>query len=141
MTKRARFTSVRDSLALTLLFTVLGAALAVSGSPAGATSANAGLITGRVSECGPGPIVASPDPSVPTPKPISVKVERGGRTIAIESIKLPQTLPWSGTFRFSVPAGKYEVVSTYRGVGEWVVVHAGEHSVVVFAMVACPMSG
>jgi hypothetical protein len=140
MMKRARCSTVSSSLVFTILLTFVGATLASSFIAAGATSSNVGLITGRVSECGPGPIVALPDPTVPVPKPISVKVERGGRTVAIESIKLPQEMPWSGTFRFSVPAGKYEVISTYRGVGQWVVVHAGRHSVVDFPIFACPMS-
>jgi hypothetical protein len=140
MMKRTQFWFARRYRALCLLLVFSGVALTTSLVPAGATS-NVGLITGRVSECGPGPVVASPDPSLPTPKPMSVRVERNGRVIATESIKLPQREPWSGSFRFSVPAGKYEVVSTYRGVGQWVVVHAGGHSVVVFPIVACPMSG
>jgi hypothetical protein len=138
--KGARMNNVRSSLVLTLLLALPGAVFAASFAPAGAATSNAGLIIGRVSECGPGPIVASPDPVVPTPKPITVRVERGGRTVASESIKLPQRLPWTGTFRFSVPAGKYEVISTYRGVGQWVDVRAGGRSVVVFPIVACPMS-
>lgn len=138
--KRTRRGLAHGSLAFTFLLTLLGATLASPLGVAGATTANDGIITGRVSECGPGPIVASPDPTLPTPKPLSVRVERDGRTIAVQSVKFPQTLPWSGTFRFSVPAGKYEVISTYRGVGEWVVVRTGARSVVVFPLVACPMS-
>lgn len=135
--REARYAIRSSSLVLTVLLSILSAG---SFSLAGASTTNDGIIAGRVSECGPGPIVASPDPTVPTPKPISVRVERDGQTIVVQSVKLPVTEPWTGTFRFSVPAGKYEVISSYRGVGRWVSVRPGVRSVVVFPLVACPQS-
>jgi hypothetical protein len=105
-----------------------------------AAAAGMGLITGRVSECGPGPIVAPPAPT-PTAPPITVKVERADRVVAIEVVKITNAVPRYGTFRFVVPAGTYEVLSSYRSQDRWVKVQAGGHSVVTFSMFACPMLG
>jgi hypothetical protein len=123
--KRSRCSFADKTLRLAVLVTLVGGLVVAGASTSGATSKNDGVITGRVSGCGPGPIVASPDPAVPTAKPISVKVVRDGRTYATEMVKLPKNLPWSGTFRFSVPPDRYEVISSYRGVGRWVSVRPG----------------
>jgi hypothetical protein len=38
---------------------------------------------------------------------------------------MPHALPRDGTFRFVVPAGTYEVLSSYRSQDRWVKVQAG----------------
>jgi hypothetical protein len=114
------------------------AAVLTQSAPAGA-STGTGIITGHVSECGPGPIVAPPAPT-PTPAPITVKVEHGGQVVAIDVVKITHFVPRGGTFRFEVPAGTYEVLSSYRSQDRWVKVQAGGHSVVTFGLFACPMS-
>lgn len=107
-------------------------------APASA-SARTGIITGHVSECGPGPIVAAPAP-LPTPPLITVKLERGDQVVAVQVVKIAHVVPRDGTFRFVVPAGTYEVLSSYRSQDRWVKVQAGGHSVVTFGLFACPMS-
>lgn len=119
-------------MSLTLGVTLMALSLA----PASAASAKTGEITGRVSECGPGPIVASPDPV--SPHPIAVRLMHEGTLFRSENITLPQQMPWIGTFLFNVPAGRYEVVKTYQTQARWVTVSAGAKSVVTFGLVACP---
>jgi hypothetical protein len=86
----------------------------------GAASGDTGVISERVSECGPGTFVASLDSTTPTPRPITVRVARNDRPIAVEDVKLPRALPRTGTLRFSVPAGGYEVISSNREISQWV---------------------
>jgi hypothetical protein len=128
---------VRQCSAALLVLSCTGVMLA-QGAPASA-SARTGIITGRVSECGPGPIVAPPAPT-PTLPPITVKVEHDDQVVAVEVVKIAQVVPRGGTFRFVVPAGTYEVLSSYRSQDRWVKVQAGGHSVVTFGLFACPMS-
>lgn len=127
---------VRQFMA-TLLILSSGAVLAQE-VPASA-STGTGVITGHVSECGPGPIVAPPAPT-PTPAPITVRVEHANQVVAIEVVKLTHFVPRDGTFHFVVPAGTYEVLSSYRSQDRWVKVQAGGRSVVTFGLFACPMS-
>jgi hypothetical protein len=128
---------VRQISAAFLVLSCAGVVLA-QGSPASA-SARMGIITGRVSECGPGPIVAPPAPT-PTLPPITVTVEHGDQVVAVEVVKIAHAVPRDGTFRFVVPAGTYEVLSSYRSQDRWVKVQAGGHSIVSFGLFACPMS-
>ncbi len=102
-------------------------------------SAKTGVITGRVSECGPGPVVAPPGPPTTNPGPVSVTVLHDNRTFAVQVINPPHSLPWRGTFHFVVPAGTYEVVSSYRSLDRWVSVRPGRASVVIFGSFACPL--
>jgi len=132
--KRTRRTSVATTLMMSAALTLTSGPF-VSG--AGATTKE-GVISGRVSECGPGPIVASPDPTSNGPKPLLVKVVRDGRTYASEIVTPTRVVPWTGAFSFMVPAGRYQVISSNRGVSQWVRVRAGERSVVTFPLVACP---
>jgi hypothetical protein len=124
---------------LAALVFVFATVAVVEGSDAGATSAGVGVITGRVIECGPGPIIVSPSSLVPEPTPVLVRVLHDDRTVAFKELQMTQRMPWSGTFRFSVPAGTYEVTSSYRNVGRWVTVRPGSHNVVSFGLFACPM--
>jgi hypothetical protein len=118
---------------------VLSSAAVLVQVTSASASTGTGTITGRVSECGPGPIVAPPAPT-PTPAPITVKVEHGDQVVAVEVVKITHVAPRDGTFRFVVPAGTYEVLSSYRSQDRWVKVQAGGHSVVTFGLFACPMS-
>lgn len=129
---------VRQICAALLVLSGAGAVLSQA-APASA-STRTGIITGRVSECGPGPIVAPPAP-LPTPLPITVKVERGDQVVALEVVKMSDVTARRGAFRFVVPAGTYEVLSSYRSQERWVKVQAGGLSVVAFGVFACPMSG
>jgi hypothetical protein len=124
---------------LASLLTVIATLAIVDVSTAGATSADSGVITGRVIECGPGPIIVSPSSLVPQPTPVLVRVIHDDRTVAFRELQMSQRMPWSGTFRFSLPAGTYEVTSSYRNVARWVKVRPGSHDVVSFGVFACPM--
>ena len=67
-------------------------------------------------------------------------VEHDEQILAVEVVKMTRALPRDGTFRFVVPAGTYEVLSSDRSQDRWVKVQAGGHSVVTFGLFACPMS-
>ena len=123
--------------AVVCLLTVAGSVVGL-GSSVGAVSVRTGVITGTVMECGPGPIVASPGEPSPSPKPVSVVLIHDKHAFESEPIKFPQTLPWIGSFFFNVPAGRYEVVSTYQGHVRWVKVRPGSRNVVSFGLFACP---
>ena len=124
---------------LTVLVT--GVLIASGGAPFAGASAGNGVISGRVDECGPGPIVITPTNNTPTPQPVVVRVLRGEHVVAYEDVSMAQHLPWTGTFWFDVPAGTYEVTSSYRGVARLVRLRAGGHVVVSFGLFACPMTG
>lgn len=120
----------------------LGVALSVAlglSSIASATSVRNGVITGTVVECPPGPIVATPGQPSPSPKPTSVLLMRDGRSYRSDVVTFPKKLPWSGSFLFRVPAGRYDVLSTYQGRARWVTVKPGRRSVVTFGHFACPL--
>jgi hypothetical protein len=121
---------------------VLGAVLAFGGVAAGlvvASSASTpayGVVTGKVFECGPGPIVASP---APRPIPAHVTLQRDGTIIEVAPISFTPSPPWSGPFSFSLSPGRYEVISSYLHQVAWVRVRSGVTSVVHFGPFACPM--
>ena len=123
-----------------VLLVLSGAAAVLAPVTSAGASTGTGIISGRVSECGPGPIVAPPAP-LPTPAPITVKVERNEQVVAVEIVTMAPVAPRAGAFRFVVPAGTYEVLSSYRSQDRWVRVQTGGHSVVTFGLFACPMSG
>ncbi|MGD0054595.1 MAG: hypothetical protein ABSC34_04060 [Acidimicrobiales bacterium] len=114
--------------------------LGALGSPAGATSSATGVISGHVDECGPGPIPVTPTNHPPAPQPVVVTVRHGERTVAYEQVVMTTSLPWTGTFSFNVPAGRYEVISSYREVARWVHVRPGARTLVSFGLFACPMT-
>ncbi|MFZ0767656.1 MAG: hypothetical protein WAM64_00380 [Acidimicrobiales bacterium] len=111
-------------------------ALALNASAAPRAS---GVITGKVVECRPGPIVAAPDYPAPSPTPASVILVHDRVAYASQAIAFSTRLPWSGTFSFTVPAGRYEVISTYQGDVRWVVVRPHDTSIVTFGFFACPL--
>jgi hypothetical protein len=133
-----RAVAVKRTRVLVSLLLVIAPLALVDASTAGATS-DFGVITGRVLECGPGPIIVSPSTLVPTPTPVIVRVIFDEKTYAWKVVRPGLRMPWMGTFRFSVPAGTYEVTSAYRNVGRWVTVRPGSHNVVSFGLFACPM--
>jgi hypothetical protein len=98
-----------------------------------------GVITGRVMECAPGPVVASPPAPEPKPQPLVVTLYRNGVVYSTKHVALPQHLPWDGAFTFNVPPARYEVVSSYQHRDRWVNVAAGAHEVVIFPTGACPL--
>jgi hypothetical protein len=121
----------------------IGATLVLSGVltglSAGASSSTDGLVTGYVFECGPGPIVVSPGRPAPQPIPATVTLRHDGKNERSVSISFKGTLAWSGRFNFHVPAGRYEVISSYLHQVEWVRVHVSATSVVHFGPFDCPM--
>ena len=135
----ARHFLMRHMLVPALALAGVGAQLA-SGAPSASASTKTGVITGRVNECGPGPVVASPGPPSTNPGPVSVTVLHDNRTFAVEVIHPSHSLPWRGTFHFVVPPGTYEVVSSYRSLVRWVSVRPGRNSMVIFGSFVCPLS-
>lgn len=121
--------------------TVALTALALTGATvlsAGAASSGTGIVTGRVAECGPGPIVATPGFPTPTPTPSAVILVHHHVAYATQTIVFPLKQPWVGSFSFTVPAGHYEVISTYEGDVRRIVVKAGSTSVVDLGSSVCP---
>jgi hypothetical protein len=135
----ARHYLVRHMLVPALVLAGVGAQLA-SAAPSASASTKTGVITGRVNECGPGPVVAPPGPPTTNPGPVSVTLLRDNRTFAVQVIHPSHSLPWRGTFHFVVPPGTYEVVSSYRSLHRWVSVTPGRRSVVIFGSFVCPLS-
>ena len=129
---------MRHMLVPALILAGVGAQLASDVSNATA-SAKMGVITGRVSECGPGPVVAPPGPPTTIPGPVSVTVLHDNLTFAVQVVRFSHSLPWRGTFHFVVPAGTYKVVSSYRSLNRWVSVRPGRASVVIFGSFVCPL--
>jgi hypothetical protein len=121
-----------------LLIIILTVALAGTTTPTPTASAGPlGAITGKVLECGPGPVVVNPGSPPPTAIPEKVVLVHRGHTYESQSITFPKKTPWTGAFSFTVPPGKYEVISTYTGPVRWVNVKSGGHYVVKFGLVAC----
>jgi hypothetical protein len=118
--------------------TALGAGTLLGAGVASAQGAS-GIITGRVMECAPGPVVASPPAPEPKPQPLVVTLYRNGAVYSTKRVALPEHLPWSGTFTFSVPPARYEVVSSYQHRERWVDLSAGAREVVNFNTFACPL--
>lgn len=124
------------SIALMSVILVVGA---VVGAGVASAQASRGVITGRVMECAPGPIVAMPPVPEPSPRPDVVSLYRDGVLYRSVSIVFPAHVPFSGTFSFSVPPARYEVVSSYQHRTSWVDLAAGARDVVIFRTFACPM--
>jgi hypothetical protein len=125
------------TIAVSVLVALTMSALAIS---AGAVPGSSGVVKGRVVECGPGPIVAAPGFPSPAPTPTSVILVHDRVAYASQSIVFPAKVPWIGSFSFTVPAGRYEIISTYQGNVRWVVVRPNMTSVVVFGSFICPQS-
>ncbi len=121
------------------LFLAAGLAAAVVVPSATAGASQRGTITGRVTECPPGPVIVYPSAPLPAPAPVTVSVTRNGRVVASESVPMADHEPWFGTFSLSVRAGHYEVVSSYENRSARVHVRAGATTVVNFGNFACPM--
>jgi hypothetical protein len=105
---------------------------------AGGDQVGTGVITGRVIECDPLPVVAAPGFPAPTPTPSSVIVIHHHVAYASEAISFPSKEPWVGEFSFTVPAGRYEIVSTYQGYIRWVDVRPGDSTDVTLGTLICP---
>jgi hypothetical protein len=122
---------------------VLVVATLIAGAAIGAGVASAqvarGVITGRVMECAPGPVVASPPAPEPKPQPLTVSLYRNGTLFQSKHVPLPVRLPWTGSFTFNVPPARYEVVSSYEHRTHWVDLVAGAREVVNFTTLVCPL--
>ncbi len=129
---------MKAKMSLVLMSATLIAGVVIGAGVASA-QASRGVITGRVMECAPGPIVAMPPVPEPTPRPDVVSLYRDGVLYRSLSIAFPAHVPFSGTFSFSVPPARYEVVSSYQHRTSWVDLAAGAHDVVIFRTFACPM--
>ena len=123
-------------LVVASILLVSGSAVALNVTTSSATDAT-GVITGTVLECGPGPVVVTPGAPTPTAIPEKVVLIHRGHTFESQSIRFPRKVPWVGSFSFTVPPGKYEVISTYTGPVRWVTVKAGGRYVVGFGLIAC----
>jgi hypothetical protein len=129
---------VKKLTSVVALTAVLVAGGAIGVGVAGAQGAR-GIITGRVMECAPGPVVASPPAPEPKPQPVVVRLYRNGVVYQSKRVALPVRLPWDGTFTFNVPPARYEVVSSYQHRDQWVDLSAGARDVVNFNTFACPL--
>jgi hypothetical protein len=105
---------------------------------AGAAPSAVGTIAGHVTECGPGPIVTTPGFPTPAPTPSSVILVRHRVAYATQAISFPTKQPWVGSFTFTVPVGRYEIISTYLGDVRWVLVKSNSTSDVSLGASLCP---
>jgi hypothetical protein len=117
------------------------ASLAVTGMwslTAGGDQVGTGVITGRVIECDPAPVVVVPGFPAPSPTPSSVILIHHHVAYATQAISFSAKEPWEGDFSFTVPPGHYEIVSTYQGYIHWVVVRPGSSTDVTLGTAICP---
>ncbi|MHB8379582.1 MAG: hypothetical protein ACYDB2_06665 [Acidimicrobiales bacterium] len=129
----------RTLAALARAIIVTGSVVSGVSVTSDAATVKTAMITGSVIECGPGPVVESPPAPHPSPKPASVILMHDGVRYARDSINFRPSPPWSGSFSFRVPAGRYDVISTYFERQRWVNVIPGSRAVVNFAPIACPL--
>lgn len=122
-----------------LVAAIVVGGVAATTAVASAETALRGLITGRVMECAPGPVVASPPAPTPEPTPDVVTLYRDGILTERELVTMPTKLPWTGTFSFSVAPARYEIVSSYQHRVRWANVTAGSRTIVDFNTMACPL--
>jgi hypothetical protein len=120
--------TVLASLALTAVWTF----------SAGGDQVGTGTITGRVIECDPAPVVVVPGFPAPTPTPSSVILVHHHVAYASQAINFPVKEPWVGDFSFTVPAGHYEIISTYQGYIHWVHVRPDSSTDVTLGEEICP---
>ncbi len=92
-----------------------------------------------VLERAPDPVVASPSAPEPKPQPLTVTLYRHATFNASEHVSLSVKLPWTGTFTFSVSAGRYEVVPFYQHRIRWVNADSARRVVVIFNTMARPL--
>lgn len=116
------------------------ASLATSGVwslSAGGDQVGTGVITGRLIECDPAPVVTVPGFPAPAPTPSSVILVHHHVAYASQAISFPAKEPWVGEFSFTVPAGRYELVSTYQGYIRRVFVRPGSSTDVTLGSLIC----
>jgi hypothetical protein len=130
---------MKKKMSVAVMSAILVAGVVIGAGAASAQAAR-GVITGRVMECAPGPIIASPPAPEPTAHPDIVSLYRGGMLYRSMRVAFPLRVPWTGTFTFSVPPARYEVVSSYQDRTSWVNLGAGARDVVNFRTFACPMT-
>ena len=125
--------------AMSLLALSALSALSLSwASSAGALQPN-GTVTGKLFQCGPGPVVSVPGQPAPTPTSVSVALVRNQRTWAAQLVGFSKKT-WSGSFSLSAPAGRYEVVAAIPSYPvRWVTITSGAHTVVRFGRIACAL--
>jgi hypothetical protein len=82
--------------------------------------------------------VAAPGFPTSSATPSTVILVHNHVAYATKSIDFSTTAPWVGTFSFTVPAGRYEVISTYQGFVRWVVVRPSSANVIDFGTFICP---
>jgi hypothetical protein len=126
----------RRMVAVTVLASL--ASSAVWTLSAGSDQVGTGVITGRVIECDPAPVVVVPGFPAPTPTPSSVILVHHHVAYASQAISFPAKEPWVGDFSFTVPVGHYEIISTYQGYIHWVHVRAGSSTDVTLGEEICP---
>jgi hypothetical protein len=103
---------------------------------AGAVQPN-GTVTGKLFQCGPGPVASVPGQPAPKPSPVSIALVRNQRTWAAQLVAFSKKT-WSGSFSLSAPAGRYEVVVAIPAYPvRWVTIKSGAHKVVSFGVIAC----
>jgi hypothetical protein len=105
---------------------------------ASADPAGTGVITGRLVECDLVLAVVVPGYRAPTSTPLSVILVHRRVAYALQAISFPTKPPWVGEFSFTVPDGRYEVISTYQGYIRWVDVRSGSSADVTLGSLLCP---
>jgi hypothetical protein len=97
-----------------------------------------GVITGRVIECDPAPVVVVPGFPAPTATPSSVILVHHHVAYASQALSFPAKEPWVGDFSFTVPVGHYEIISTYQGYIQRIVVRPDSSTDVTLGSAICP---
>jgi hypothetical protein len=128
--------AIQRVVAVTVLASL--ASVGVFSLSAGGDSVGTGVITGRVVECDPAPVVSVPGFPAPSATPSSVILVHHHVAYASQAISFPAKEPWVGEFTFTVPVGRYEIISTYQGYIRWLYVHAGTSTDVTLGSLICP---
>jgi len=128
--------TIRRVVAISLLTSL--ASTGVGALSAGGDQFDPGVISGHVVECDPVPVVGDTGFPAPTPTPSSVILVHHHVAYASQAIDFPAKEPWVGAFSFSVPPGRYEVISTYQGYIRWVFVRPDSSVDVTLGSAICP---
>lgn len=115
------------------LVVLSGSGFFLAESAAAIASSTPGVISGKLVECGPGAKL----PRQTAASPAMVILTSQDRTYSSELIAFSKTLPWTGSFTFTVRPGEYNVISSLQGMVKSVSVKSNSRHLVNFGLPIC----